>query len=202
MKTNVHSIRWTLLVATIATSGCSTSVSSYSIPLSNVEAFKALRGAKVSVSAFTSVELSRSGGLACGAGTIQMPANEPYEAYVRAALVDELKVARLYSADAPAQIKGHLAHVAFTSARPPRWELALIVTIGHVPPFKLERKYAFDVQLLIGQPPIASIAGDCARTARAFLPAVQDLMSALARDPRFAKALASTTPASDATPPK
>lgn len=197
-----HIARWALLATTIASPGCSTSVASYSIPLSNVEAFKTLPGGKVGVATFTGVDLGHGRGLACGAGSIKMPANEPYEAYVRAALVDELKVAGLYSADAPAQIKGHLSHVAFTSSRSPRWELALIVTIGHGPSFRLERTYAIDVQPSIGQPVIGSIAGDCARTARAFLPAVQDLMSALAREPRFAKALASSTPTSDATPPK
>jgi hypothetical protein len=156
-------------------------VAKYSLVVSNVEAFKALRVGKVGVAPFTATADGSKKELSCRGSPLKTPANETYAAYIQKALVDELKMAGLYAADAPTQIKGHLAQIELNSINRPHWQMILIVTIGNTPSFKIERSYPFE----------SSFIGlkACELAGQAFLPAVHDLLNALARDPRFAKAV-------------
>lgn len=183
MQTSPHRPRWVLLVAAIALSGCVAEfyVARYSIAASNVEAFRASGDRKIGVAAFTAAEEGSRAEVSCRGSAMMTPAHETYAAYIQRALVDELRVAGLYAANAPTQIKGHLAHIDVNTTKDPHWEISLIVTVGNSQPFALERKYPF----------LSSFIGTkaCELAGQAFLAAVQDLVGALAREPRFVKAL-------------
>lgn len=172
-------------VAALGLVGCSTyQVPKYSVSVQNAEAFKAIGPVKLSVASFTGEGNGAKGEIGCRAvGPIKTPTGETYAAYVQQALVDELKVAGVYADDAKVQIQGKLAAIDFKSGPgPASWKLTLVVTVGADPSFTLERTYGFE----------SSFIGEkgCALTSQAFMPAVQDLMNALAKDPSFAKLVA------------
>ena len=182
MKTSQHRPRWALLVAAIVLSGCvpEFSVARYSIAVSNLEAFRASGGGQVAVAPFSAAEEGSRNQVSCRGSAMMTPAHETYAAYIQRALVDELKVAELYTANARTHIHGHLAHIDVNTTKNPHWEITLIVTVGNNPPFTIERRYPF----------LSSFIGmkACELAGQAFLSAVQDLVGALAKDPRFAKA--------------
>jgi hypothetical protein len=181
-------MRTTSFVVAIAAfaglAGCSTyQVTKYSVSVQNAEAFRALGAVKLSVAPFTGEGQAAATEISCRAvGPIKTPLGETYAAYVQQALVDELKVAGIFAEDAKVQIQGNLAKVDLSSHGSARWMLTLVVTIGNEPSFTLERNYGFE----------SSFLGEkaCALTSQAFMPAVQDLMNALAKDPVFAKLVA------------
>jgi len=164
--------------------GCSTyQVSKYAIAVDNANAFKATGTVKVKVAPFTAEGDAAKPEMSCRAvGPIKTPAGETFAAYVQGALTDELKVAGLYDESSPVTIQGNLSKLGFSSGLTDgNWQLTLVVTVGDGDPFTVDRKYSFD----------SSFIGEkaCALSSQAFLPAVQDLMGAVAKDPAFKKGM-------------
>jgi len=173
------------IMAAVSLGGCSTyQVSKYSLSVANTQAYKTPGVIKVNVASFTAEGDAANTEMSCRlVGPIRTPSGETFAGYVQSAMTDELRVAGLYDEAAPVVIKGHLAHLAFASAGEGTWELTLVVTIGSQAPFTVERKYKFETSF-IGEKA-------CALGAQAFLPAVQDLLGAVANDPAFRKAMTS-----------
>jgi hypothetical protein len=178
-----------LLAAASSLAGCSTyKVSKYAVSVANAQAYKEPGVIKVKVAPFTADKEGSQSELSCRAvGPVQTPAGETFAAYVQGAMTDELTVAGLLDQNAPVAIKGHLSHLDFSSTGDASWQLTLVVTVGTEAPFTVQRTYGYE----------SSFLGEkaCALTAQAFMPAVQDLLGAIAKDPAFRKAMTTPPPA-------
>src|SRR5262245_14942793 len=98
----------TLLLTIVILAGCSTfDVGRYGVSVENAKALKDYRGQTVKVGTFTAKE-SRIEISCRPVGPITTPDNQPFEDYVRRALIDELTVADLLSDNAPVTLTGSL----------------------------------------------------------------------------------------------
>jgi hypothetical protein len=101
-----------------------------------------------------------------------------YEAYIREALVDELKLSGLYSETAKIELTVHFENIDFSSAFSGNWIISAQFAFTGKPPFTVMTNYGFtDVNW---GPSLA-----CSNTAAAFVPAVQNFLKTLFLDPRF-----------------
>lgn len=166
-----------LLLAAIFLSGCSTyAVDRYSISVDNVSELRGLDGASINVGAFTSTEKDLKE-IACRAvGPIKTPDGETFSAFVRKALIDELKIAEVYSSTAPVTLTGNLDSIDFSSASGV-WNLSLTVQSSNGRGFSVTENYDYTT----------SFYGEtaCNQTAQALMPAVQNLIGRVVKDPRF-----------------
>jgi hypothetical protein len=106
-----------------------------------------------------------------------------YEAFIREALIDELKQSGIYSDSASTDLTIHFDQIDFTSAFTGNWVISAQFTIADKPPFSVATNYGIaDVNW---GPSLA-----CSNTAAAFVPAVQNFLKALFLDPRFKEAIA------------
>ena len=115
-----------------------------------------------------------------------MQDREPPSEYVRKALIDELRLAGVYSASSPVTLIGSVDAAERSSlASDPRWEIALTIASSN------GRRRAAAVTYAVP----SDVAGDtaCQSHAKALVPAVQDLISKFVRSPYFAE-LASPSP--------
>ncbi len=175
---------WTLGLVMIVLSGCSTyAAQRYSISATNVTALRAFRGGPgVNVGPFTAAEPGRSDIMCRGVGPIKTPDGEPFEAFVRKALIDELTIAEVYAAGAPIMLTGRLDRINFFSSGEAAWDLALTVQSSNGNKLSVAEKYIFT----------SSWYGEtaCNQTAQALMPAVQNLVGRVVRHPDFATLLA------------
>tara|TARA_R110000868_G_C10621602_1_gene742348 strand:+ start:117 stop:659 length:543 start_codon:yes stop_codon:yes gene_type:complete len=167
-------------LSTLAT-GCSTySSSRYSINTDNVVALRDLKGKKINVGSFTATKSGTKQIMCRGVGPIKTPDGETFSEFVKKGLVDELKVAGLYSVNAPVTLTGNLDKVDFSSASG-NWSLALTIHSSNGKSFSVAEKYAFT----------SSFYGEtaCNQTAQALMPAVQDLLGKVVRSSKFSPLL-------------
>jgi len=167
---------WCLLVATFASTGCSTyAIPRYSVSAPNVATLRTMRGQSINVGAFSARD-GASEVLCRGVGPIKTPDGEEFSEYVRAALISELLMAEVWSASAPVTLTGVLDDVGFDSFAG-AWALSLTVTSSNGQSLHVAEKYPFQT----------SFYGEtaCNQVAQAFMPGVQDLIAKLVRDPAF-----------------
>jgi hypothetical protein len=158
-------------------SGCSTySAARYSSNADNVVALRALDGKVVNVGGFTATKPGEKEIMCRGVGPIKTPDGEPFSEFVRKALVDELKIANAFSAEAPVTLTGNLDSIDFSSASG-SWNLALTVKSSNGKSMTASEEYAFTT----------SFYGEtaCNQTAQALMPAVQNLVGKIVRSPEF-----------------
>jgi hypothetical protein len=166
-----------VLSLSILASGCSTySASRYSIDTDNIEALHSLKGKTANVGAFTSTQSGLNQIMCRGVGPIKTPDGEPFSEYVKKALVNELKMANLYSVNAPVTLTANLDDINFSSASG-NWNIALTVRSSNGKSLSVSEKYAYT----------SSFLGEtaCNQTAQALMPAVQDLLGKLVSSKRF-----------------
>jgi len=169
-----------ILVTVVVITGCSTfDVGRYGVSVENNAALKKL-GGKVAVARFIGAEPGKKE-IACRAvGPIKTPDDQPFEDWIRKALVDELTVADLFAESAPVTLSGRVNKVDFDSMAG-EWLLDLTVSSSNGQSLTVANKYSY------GFTYIAETA--CARTAKSFVPAVQLLIGKLVYDPKFADLL-------------
>jgi hypothetical protein len=163
-------------VAMIA-SGCSTySATRYSISTDNVVALRSLNGKTINVGAFTSTVPGQKEIMCRGVGPIKTPDGEPFSSFIRKALLDELKIANIYSASAPVTLTGNLDAIDFSS-QSGNWNINLTVKSSNGKSISTSEVYPFT----------SSFVGDtaCNQTAQAFMPAVQNLVGKVVNSPEF-----------------
>lgn len=169
----------TMLVvcAAVVFSGCSTySASRYSVSADNVTALRAYNGKAVNVGPFSGVKAGESEIMCRGVGPIKTPDGESFSDFVRKALVDELKIANVYSQAAPVTLTGNLDSIDFSSADG-SWNLALTVKSSNGKSMTVAETYKYKT----------SFYGEtaCNQTAQALMPAVQNLVGKVVRAPDF-----------------
>lgn len=166
-----------ILITVVVLGGCATfDVGRYGVSVENNAALKKLGGSKVAVGPFTAAEPGKKE-IACrGVGPIKTPDDQPFEEWIRKALIDELTVAELLAGSAPVTLSGRVNKVDFDSMAG-EWMLDLTVTSSNGQSLTVANKYSY------GFTYIGETA--CARTAKSFAPAVQLLIGKLVHDPKF-----------------
>ena len=174
-----------MAIAMLASAGCSTyAASRYSIAPETVSALRAYRPQVVAVGPFTAAQPGLSEINCRAVGPIKTPDGEPFVEFVRRALIAELTIAEIYATQAPRTLTGHLERVDFESGvywSNAAWHLVLTVKSSNGKSLKAAEDYGFK----------ASYAAEpaCQNTAQALMPAVQNLVGKLVRDPAFADLL-------------
>ena len=138
-------------------------------------------GRNVNVGEFTASTPGRKAIDCRAVGPIVTPDDETYEAFIRNALVDQLKLAEMYSADASRLITGHVDEINFTSMNG-IWNIGVTITDETGRNFTVAETFDYD----------SSFYGEtaCNQTAQAFMPAVQDLIQKIVSHPVFAEMVA------------
>lgn len=164
-----------LLVAML--SGCSTySANRYSISADNVVALRTLNGKTINVGAFSSSEPGLSEIMCRGVGPIKTPDGEPFSEYIRKALLDELRIANVFSPTSTTTLTGNLDKIDFSS-NTGNWNLALTIKSSNRRSMVVTENYSYTT----------SFYGEtaCNQTAQAFMPAIQNLVGKIVRSPDF-----------------
>lgn len=155
----------------------------YSISADNVVALRAYQGKKVAVGSFTG---SAPLGLHCGAvGPVVTPDGGPFSEFVRKALVDELKVADVYSDTASVTITGELETINF-SLGDNIWNMTLRLGSSNGGSMTVAEVYDYSASTDNN----AWGVGTCDLTAKALMPAVQSLIGKVVQSPEFAALIA------------
>jgi hypothetical protein len=148
-----------LLLAVLAASACSAyTVPRYGLSAENVTGLKKL-GSKVNLGAFTATTPGQTEIRCRAVGPVRTPDSRPFEDYIRRALLDELRIADVYSEGAP-------------------------VTLTVSSKYEFSPGPMFQPG-----PAQAAAARACAETAQAFAPAVQVLIGKLVYHPELAQLL-------------
>lgn len=152
--------------------GCSTySGQRYAMSVDNIEIIKSTIQSQpynyVAVGDFTSTKPSVNNIMCRAVGPIKTPDGETFEAYIRDALIDELKMSNAYSESSSVVIKGNLDEIDFDSMNG-IWTLRLTISFSNGSSFTVSESYAFT-------PSWYGETG-CNQTAQAFMPAVQNLI--------------------------
>ncbi len=165
-----------LFLIVIILSGCSTyAVNRYSISVDNVSVLKTLNGT-INVGTFTSSEPSQTEIMCRGVGPIKTPDGQTFEDFIKKALIDELKIAEVYSSSAPVTLTGNLDSIDFSSTSG-TWNLAFTLKSSNGKSLSVTEDYSYST----------SYYGEtaCNQTAQALMPAVQDLIGKLVGDGKF-----------------
>lgn len=159
--------------------GCSTFVPQrYSLSADSNQALKTIKSGSVNIGAFSGPAEFDSNCRA--AGSIEPPDGMTYEAYVRKALIDELKVAGLLQDQAKRTITGKLNKLAFSSSKGITggvWEIDIALTSTNGQTMTVRESYEFKSGFDAGTA--------CKQTADAFMPAVQNLVLTIVTSPDF-----------------
>ena len=159
--------------------GCSYTAARYAVSVDNVMVLRSLKGQGVSVGPFTAVDPGRTSIGCRGGSPVEVPGREPFEAYFRKALLDELTLAELYAPGAAVTLTGHLESLDFTSGImiSGAWTIAMSLRSTNGQMISVHHVHEFPTAY------VGDIA--CGRVAAAFAPAVQAVITKLVRHPQF-----------------
>ncbi len=170
-----------LIGVALLSAGCVTiTPGRYSILVDNHQALKKYAGSQVRVATMlTPVNYSASCRLITG--KILGPDGMSIAQFIGKAFNDELKLANIYSDNGVALI-GSLTEINFSSGQGGLlssgwWDLSLSLNSGNGKSIRVANRYEFESSL------DRNVA--CDRTARALIPAVQDLIKKVVTDPQF-----------------
>lgn len=161
----------------VLASGCSTyATSRYNVNTDNVVALRNLKETTVNVGTFTATQPGLKQIMCRGVGPIKTPDGESFSEFVRKGLVDELKIAGLYSTNSPVTLTGNLDLIDFSSASG-HWNLGLTLHSSNGKSLSVVERYKFT----------SSFYGEtaCNQTAQALMPAVQNLLGKAVRSSKF-----------------
>lgn len=164
------------ILLTLAT-GCSTyTVLRYSPSTDNVVALRTLNGKLVNVGSFTAATPGQTEIMCRAVGPIKTPDGESFSDYVRKALLDDLRIANVYSESAPITLTGQLDAIDFSS-NSGEWHLSLSVKSTNGKSMSVSETYKYQT----------SFYGEtaCNQSAQALMPAVQNLVGKVVRSKEF-----------------
>ena len=168
-----------MALSAITISGCSTYVPQrYSLSADSNQALKSIKTGAVSVGEFSGPKEFDQNCRA--AGSIEPPDGMTYEAYVRKALVDELKVSGILNENGKNVISGRLNSLEFSSSKGLTngvWKIDLTLSSSNGKTMTVQESYEFKSGFDAGTA--------CKQTADAFMPAVQNLVLTIVSSPDF-----------------
>ncbi|WP_148252194.1 hypothetical protein [Aidingimonas lacisalsi] len=168
-----------IIALALVVSGCSTySANRYAVSTDNVVALRSLENIPVNVGDFTASTPGQSEIMCRAVGPIKTPDGKPFSEFIRKALMDELRMAEVYSETSPVTLTGNLENIDFSSGGG-TWDLALTVNSSNGESMSVSETYDYTT----------SFYGEtaCNQTAQALVPAVQNLVGKVVRSPAFAK---------------
>ena len=162
--------------------GCANTTQRYGVSTENNQILRGIENPRqIKVGAFTTSGPNKATIDCRNMYPLTVPSSS-YEAYIREALVDELKLSGIYSDTANTELTMHFEKIDFSSAITGNWIISAQFTIAGKPPFSVTTNYGFtDVNW---GPSLA-----CSNTASAFVPAVQNFLKTMFLDPRFKEAI-------------
>ena len=164
-----------LVMLGLLVAGCEDySAPRYSMSADSQVALKGLGTVRINVGDFH--EPKQFGPGCRAAGPITASDKLGFAAYIRKALVDELKVAGLYNETSAVTLTGEVDKLAFSSTVG-SWDIGLVVTSSNGKSLAVEEHYSF--------PTAFAAVNACKRVADAYAPAVQDLIQKLVSSPAF-----------------
>jgi hypothetical protein len=166
-----------LLALAVMVSGCSTyATSRYSVSTDNVVALRSLNGKLVNVGLFTSSTPGQSEIMCRGVGPIKTPDGETFSEFIRKALIDDLRIANVYSPQAPVTLTANLDSIDFSSTGG-LWNISMTVKSSNGKSMAAKEEYSYT----------SSWYGEtaCNQTAQALMPAVQNLVGKIVRSTEF-----------------
>ena len=173
-----------LLAAVLIGSGCIPyTVPRYGVSADHVRALKEF-DQKVSVGRFTATTPGQSKIRCKASGPVETPDGEPFEEYIRRALVDELDLADMISDASPVALSGNLDHIDFDSGRG-NWKMELTIRSTNGRSLTVASQYDFGTGPIFASNSTAAAERACVETAQAFSPAVQRLIGTLFIHPDF-----------------
>lgn len=169
----VRSLLFVVLAMFVA--GCETySAPRYGMSADNIVALRALAPNRIAVGTFAEPQKFADGCRA--AGPITAADGMGFAAYIRKALIDELKIAGVYDERGPVTLTGSLDHLAFSSTVA-WWNLTLTVRSSNGRSVTVQEEYKFDGAF-------AAVTA-CKKVADAYFPAVQNALQKLIASPDF-----------------
>lgn len=167
-----------LMVLVAMLSGCSTySTNRYSISVDNVAALRTLNGKTINVGDFSSSVPGQSEIMCPVIVPVKTRDGEPFSEFIRKALIDELRMANVFSPTAPTTLTGHLNKIDFSSTAG-NWNLVLTIKSSNGRSMVVTETYLYNTNILFGD-------DSCDDAAQAFVPAIQDLIGKIVRSPDF-----------------
>lgn len=157
--------------------GCSVhSIGEYAVSTHNVENARMRLGPRtgqfVAVGPFNSVQPGLSEIWCRINSPIRTPDGQPFADYIRAALVDELRLAGALAEDAAIRLGGRLDQIDFDSQEG-KWNIVVTIRLSSGETFAVAESYPFQTSWYAERA--------CDRTALAFVPAVQSLIGKIIR---------------------
>jgi hypothetical protein len=166
----------TAVTLSIGFTGCGVKVATYGASSENVSKLKTYN-TKLNVNNFTATSSDSS--IMCRmSDPIKTPNGETFEKYIENALIEELKMAGLYSKNAKITLSGHLNEVKANSIPgSANWEFSVKVSSSNGKSFTVKSKKDYSSSFM------AHYA--CNDMAEAFKPAVQKLITKIINHPEF-----------------
>lgn len=159
----------------VLVAGCETySAPRYGVSADNVVVLRNLGPARVRVGAFAEPPEFKDGCRA--AGPITAADGMGFAAYIRKALIDELKIAAVYDDSGDITLTGTLDQLAFSSTVA-YWDILLTVASSNGRSVSVQENYKF--------PGAFAAETACKRVADAYFPAVQNTLQKLIASPAF-----------------
>jgi hypothetical protein len=167
-------------LATLVLSACASyAPQRYAAVPDNIPVLRSIGLGNIKVESFV---MSAAFAATCRGGiTIDPPINMTFQGYLQAALADELKIAGLYNEISPRIVlSGNLEKLEFSSTKnltKGEWNIGLQISSSNGRSTYASERYEFE----------SGFGGTtaCRRSAEAFLPAVQSLISKLVRSREF-----------------
>jgi hypothetical protein len=158
--------------------GCANTTQRYGVSVENNQILRGIENPRqIKVGAFTTSGPNKATIECRNMYPLTVPAAS-YEAYVREALIDELKLAAVYSDAANTELTIHFESIDFSSAFSGNWLISARFTAPNKPAFTVTTNHIFtDVNW---GPSLA-----CSNTSAAFVPAVQNFLKTLFLNPNF-----------------
>lgn len=171
--------------------GCATRATNrYSPRTENIMKLRNLNDQKVTVGDFNSkaetpsASGDKSSMMCRAAGPIKTPNGRPYYVYIKDAFVDELQMAKVYKSDAEVKITGTVNRVNFSSTSG-EWYLGWTLKSSNGKSLSVSNTSSFTTSF--------NAAVACDEAAKAFSPAVQDLVAKTVNHPKFKTLLKPST---------
>lgn len=174
-----NTVRAFLLIAGIITSGCTHIADRYPISADNVVAIRALGNQKINVGAFSTSPGVAGTEIQCAGVAIAPPDGNSFAAYIRTALIADLKLAAAYSSVAPVTLIGNIdALEVDASALSLTGQWLIVLTVHrNGKSLTVSERYSFGSQTLN--------LTSCEGASRRLGAAVQNLVNKLVTAPEF-----------------
>jgi len=163
-------------------SACAYNIQGYGISAANVESIKSKFNGnidKIAVNKFTAAKPGIKSLTCRAAGNVSTPQDTPFEDYIQAAFIQELKMAGLYDENSQKKLDGRLEKIDFSSSiGDGKWFIDMKMTLNGET-FDAHSETPYD----------ASFVADkaCQETAQVFPQAVQNLIHEIVANPKFAR---------------